>query len=66
MDELKITKGGEWSKLLSAFVTRKLKKHGVNVTVNSVEGESSDGTTKLHIDANLSLTTAQVVKILIS
>ena len=67
MDELKITKGGAWSSLLSAFITKKLKKHGIKVSLNSVDGISlEDGVTKLHIDGDLYLTEAQLIKFMAS
>lgn len=67
MDEVRIVKGGNWAGLISAFLTKKLKKHGFKVSINSVEGASqNDGTTKLHIDADVSLTEAQIIKMFLS
>ena len=64
---MKIKKGGNWAGMISALITRKFSKHGIKVSINSVEGQSTgDGTTKLHIDADLSLTEAQIIKLIMS
>lgn len=67
MDELKIRKDGNWAKLISAFITKKLKKNGFKISIRSVEGSSGeDGLTKVHIDADVTLTEAQIIKLLLN
>ena len=67
MDELRIRKDGNWARLLSAFITNKFKKQGFKVSINTVEGSSNnDGLTKFHIDADVTLTEAQIIKLLLN
>lgn len=67
MDELKIKKDGNWARIISAFITNKLKKQGFKISVRSIEGNSdNNGITKVHIDADVILTEAQVIKLLLN
>lgn len=68
MDELKIEKKDSfWGKLISGFITKKLKNKGIDFSIRSLEAYSGDdGFTKVHIDADMKLTEVQIIKMMMS
>jgi hypothetical protein len=65
MDELKVKKDGGWAKILSYFISNKLRKRGFKIGIRSIEANSdNNGMTKVHIDADVTLTEAQIIKLL--